>query len=389
MARCLTLVLLALVALPALALGRALDPDDIHPLLPTPYYFTNGTRTLAVNANAFRFALAPGATASSEVLCAAAARYTTLMFAWGEGGAPGGSALAGCAVAVVNGSDAAFQLLDDESYTLTVSTAGGCALTAPTVWGALRGLETLSQLIEYSPAAEAYELRMAPWSITDRPTFPQRGLLIDTARHWLTMPTLLRQIDALAYNKMNTLHWHAVDGDSFPIVSESFPKLASLGSFSESIFGPGSSSRRQVGMYSVAEQEQVVQYARMRGVRVMIEFDLPGHASAWAAALPEIFIKCKPGMNGDFNGSSFVIDPTLPATWAFLDTFIGEFVKRFPDKVMHLGGDEVNTGCLNGSSSVRAWMKQRGTTDFRDVYIYFERQIHALGAKHGKDVQTW
>ena len=132
-------------------------------------------------------------------------------------------------ITVANPSDAAdrLQLAMNESYQLTVE-APVASLIAPEVWGALRGLETLSQLVEWQPPQKKegsstaatpawYALRYAPWHIRDEPALPHRGVLIDTARHFLPVDTILRQIDALAFNKMNVLHWHAVDADSFPL----------------------------------------------------------------------------------------------------------------------------------------------------------------------------
>ena len=232
------------------------------------------------------------------------------------------------------------------------------------MWGALRGFESLSQLIEYNASSLSYQIRQVPWNISDKPAFPHRGVMIDSARHWLSVPTILRQIDALAFSKMNTLHWHAVDADSFPLQSDTFPKLATAGSYSSSILG-AKSQRPAVGIYSIADQLQIVEYARMRGVRVLIEFDLPGasyishaqtthslthamqaepwavgHSSSWAQALPELFVKCSIGPDGDFGGISWMIDPTLESTYQFLDQFITEFGKRFPDRVLHFGGQQ-------------------------------------------------
>ncbi|EOD24441.1 hypothetical protein EMIHUDRAFT_238482 [Emiliania huxleyi CCMP1516] len=307
-----------------------IDPDAVHPLLPTPYRFTNGTATLRVDPGRFAFTLA-AATAPSEVLSAALARYRRIMFAWGSGSSPATAAttLTDCSVSVANSSDGSFQLGDDESYSLRVAADADCRLSARTVWGALRGLETLSQLVEYSPSDRWYELRKAPWQIDDKPAFVSRGVMVDTARHWLSVPALLRQIDALAYSRMNTLHWHASDEDAFPMGSTAFPALAARGSYASAV---GVSA----GLYSVADQEAVVQYARMRGVRVVLELDLPGHASSWALARPDLF-----------------------ATWRFLGQLIAEFGARFPDRVMHFGGDEVD-------ASVRAWMREQGATDLRD-----------------------
>lgn len=287
-----------------------LDPDAVHPLLPTPYRFTNGTATLRVDPGRFAFTLA-AATAPSEVLSAALARYRRIMFAWGSGSSPATAAttLTDCSVSVANSSDGSFQLGDDESYSLRVAADADCRLSARTVWGALHGLETLSQLVEYSPSDRWYELRMAPWQIDDKPAFVSRGVMVDTARHWLSVPALLRQIDALAYSRMNTLHWHASDEDAFPMGSTAFPALAARGSYASAV---GVSA----GLYSVADQEAVVQYARMRGVRVVLELDLPGHASSWALARPDLFVRCGRGPAGDYGGRAWLLDPTLEAAVA-------------------------------------------------------------------------
>ena len=142
----------------------------------------------------------------------------------------------------------------DESYVLDVPSAvnGTATLRAPAVWGALRGLETLAQLVEYSPSSGRYLLRSAPWHIADRPQFAHRGLMIDTARHWLPVTAIKRQIDALAATKMNTLHWHATDAASFPLELQTFPRLAAAGAFSL-----GAAHRMT---YSVAEQEEIVEH---------------------------------------------------------------------------------------------------------------------------------
>ena len=275
------------------------------------------------------------------------ARYRSLIFGWGPGRAAAAAAVPELLLLVItveDGDDRAMQLHADESYRLTVPTGGAPAtLTAPTTWGALRGLESLSQLIEWREESASYELRMAPWEITDAPAFPYRGALIDTARHFLPLPTLLRQIDALAFNKMNTLHWHAVDADSFPLEMTAFPELAQKGAFAPQ------------GVYTVRQQEEVVEYARQRGVRVLLETDLPGHSTAWSVSHPELFITCPNRNKGNFKGYSRVIDPMINDTWAFLETFIGEIAGRFPDGYLHLGGDEVDVSCFNASAAVRSW----------------------------------
>ena len=120
-------------------------------------------------------------------------------------------------------------------------------------------------------------------------------------------------------------------------------------------------------------------YARQRGIRVLLETDLPGHDTSWSIGMPDIFITC-PGVprRGNFGGFQRVIDPTLNTTWEFLEKFISELSGRFPDNYLHLGGDEVNVACFNASVSVRRWVAKRGpNATLDDVYVYVYWRICA------------
>jgi len=134
-------------------------------------------------------------------------------------------------IVTVSSDSEDLQLGVDESYTLSVS-ASSNTLTAKSIFGAMRGLETFSQLVIWDEPSGTYQVNFLPVSITDAPRFEWRGLMIDTARHYLSVNTILRAIDAAAYNKLNTLHWHAVDAQSFPIESTSFPRLTQFGAYS-------------------------------------------------------------------------------------------------------------------------------------------------------------
>ena len=289
------------------------------------------------------------------MLVEATKRYTDIIFAWG---APTGStvtepSLTSVEIIVDNPDDtfATLQLGMDESYSLSVpATSNGTAqLHAPTVWGALRGLETLAQMIEYHPPNAfrnephpgEYTLAWAPWQIDDYPRFQHRGIMFDTARHYLKVSTLFRQLDAMAAAKLNTMHIHLTDSTSVPIVSKSFPELAAKGAF-----GPAM-------LYSPDDMRQVVEYARHRGIRVVPEWDMPGHSDAWAGgAPPGVMVSC-----GSIQPlGQFLFDPTSEATYEFLDTFFSDMDEIFPDKIWHLGGDEVGPGCFNQSTAVQAYL---------------------------------
>ena len=148
-----------------------------------------------------------------------------------------------------------------ESYTLavddqTVNIYGGAE------WGVLHALETLSQMIHEVDGRRG----LNHTTIADFPRFGFRGMLIDTSRHFLPISTIKAMISALSWNKMNVLHWHIVDLESFPYESSALPKLAELGAYTK--FNH---------VYSQAAIAELIEYARYRGIRIIPEFDTPGH----------------------------------------------------------------------------------------------------------------
>jgi hexosaminidase len=185
-------------------------------LWPLPQSSTNGTTTLPVDSLAFAFKLQPGTTAT-PTLVAATERYTSLIFLHGRGPPPpptpvqtGAAALSSCSVAVTSATEVLTWGMD-ESYTLSVTADASCKITATTYVGALYAMETLSQLIQSeggtlqphtAGSPHAYSVLNAPWEITDEPRFQYRGLMVDTARHFLPLNTLRRQIDGMSFNKV-------------------------------------------------------------------------------------------------------------------------------------------------------------------------------------------
>ncbi|KAF2286385.1 hypothetical protein GH714_016628 [Hevea brasiliensis] len=159
----------------------------------------------------------------------------------------------------------------DESYKLLVPSPykpDFAHLEAQTVYGALHGLQTFSQLCHFNSATNRIEVLMVPWTIIDQPRFSYRGLLIDTSRHYQPLPMIKKVIDSMVYAKLNVLHWHIVDTQSFPLEIPSYPKLWD---------GAYSFSER----YTFAEAAEIVSYAQRRGINVLAEIDVPGHALSW------------------------------------------------------------------------------------------------------------
>jgi hexosaminidase len=203
-----SLLLLLLRALVSILLAgdvmvSSVVPDDFMPLFPAPNgALSNGSLTLEVS-SALSFKL----NTSAPIVADAAARYSKIMFAWGEQDCTD-EARAGCVQEVsigVANTSTELQLGVNESYTLTVSSEGAVHIEAPEVWGAIHALESLSQLIVWSVTAHTYQLANVPWHVSDSPRFPHRAVMIDTARHWLPVETIKRQIDAAAYCKLNTI----------------------------------------------------------------------------------------------------------------------------------------------------------------------------------------
>ena len=145
----------------------------------------------------------------------------------------------------------------DESYTLVVD-APRIKIQAPTVFGALYALESLSQLVESG-------LFINGTTINDKPRFAFRAVMIDTSRHWYPVTTIKQHLDGMTYSKLNVLHWHIVDAVAFPFQSTSFPSMAVNGAYSSN------------HIYTHADVRDVVEYAMARGIRVIPEFDTPGH----------------------------------------------------------------------------------------------------------------
>lgn len=308
---------------------------------PAPAEFTSGTNTIQV---AYPFTLT--APSSSADLDAALARFNVSMFPHRAIAAQGAPLLSELQVTVSN-LDVPLQLYIDESYELAIPADGSPAtLHANTYWGALRGLETLSQLIMFDFQQHGYALGNAPWSITDAPRFPHRGVMIDTARHFEPVNTIFRVIDSLTYAKFNTLHWHVVDSQAFPFESRTYPALWN---------GAYSLQER----YTQEDMADVVEYARQRGIRVVIEFDIPGHAESWCVGYPDI---CPdPTCPSPLDPSNENVFDLMTGLWGEV-TGGQPGAGIFPENFIHLGGDEVDTSCWSQSPRISAWLASQNLT---------------------------
>ncbi|XP_077295161.1 beta-hexosaminidase subunit beta-like [Arctopsyche grandis] len=257
----------------------------------------------------------------------------------------------------MTGQDEAWPSLQmDESYWLNIDDVTGNLISA-SPWGILRGLETFSQAI-YRGSPLSKDLFINQTLIYDFPRFPHRGLLLDTSRHYTSVTKIIKMLDGMAYNKLNVFHWHIVDDQSFPYVSAKFPTMSQLGSFTPDL------------IYTPADVQRIIQYARRRGIRVMPEYDTPGHTRSWGVAYPSLLTQCytddKP--NGDYGP----MNPANQDLYPFMKDLLTEIVDVFPDKYVHLGGDEVEFDCWKSNPEINAYMAAMNITTFtglEEVYI--------------------
>ncbi len=263
------------------------------------------------------------------------------------------------------------QLGEDESYTLDVTTDGALIKSA-TIAGARRGLETFTQMVV--PGAGGFAAPAV--HIEDRPRFPWRGLMLDVSRHWMPVAVVERNLDAMAAVKLNVFHWHLSDDQGFRVESKLYPKLQEMGSDGH--------------YYTQDEMRHVVAYARDRGIRVVPEFDIPGHTLSWLAGYPDLT-----NMPGPFTiGRTWgifdpVMDPTSEYTYQFLDGFIGEMVQIFPDPFFHIGGDEVNGKAWSESPRIQAFIKAHNLRGPEGLQAYFNQRILKILDKYGKTMIGW
>jgi hexosaminidase len=260
---------------------------------------------------------------------------------------------------------------EDESYTLDV-TSEGALIKAPMRAGALHGLETFGQLVTL--AQDGFEVPAV--HIEDRPRFPWRGLMLDSARHWMPLEVVKRNLDAMAAVKLNVFHWHLSEDQGFRVESKRFPKLHQLGS--DGLF------------YTQDEIRGVVAYARDRGIRVVPEFDIPGHTTAWLVGYPELGTIPGPYEIGRKWGVyENALDPSREETYAFLDAFFEEMTALFPDPYFHIGGDEVVAKQWSASARVQAFAKEHNLKDAHAIQAYFNQRVQKLLQKRGKILIGW
>ena len=261
---------------------------------------------------------------------------------------------------------------DDESYFLDV-TNNNIVINANTDIGALRGIQTLLQLVNYNERGYYF----SGVTIRDSPRFVWRGLMIDVARHFQPIDVLKRNLDAMASVKLNVFHWHLTDDQGFRVESKVYPKLH---------------EKASDGLYYTQEQiKDVVAYASNLGIRVVPEFDIPGHATAILSAYPEL---------GSIEGATYTVernsgifnptlDPTNDKTYEFLNNLFKEITPLFPDEYFHIGGDENEGKHWDENKKIQRFKRKNKLKTNHDLQTYFNIKLDKTLNKLGKKLMGW
>ena len=269
-------------------------------------------------------------------------------------------------------SIAKLTINDDEYYSLIV-TKDEIIIDANTDVGALRGLQSLLQLVNFDDSGYYF----SGVEIKDAPRFVWRGLMIDVARHYQPLEVLKRNLDAMASVKMNVFHWHLCDDQGFRVESKVYPKLHEIG-------GDGQ-------YYSQEQIKDVVRYASNLGIRVVPEFDVPGHATAILSAYPEL---------GSIEGATYSVErnsgifnptlnPILDDTYEFLDNLFTEIAPLFPDEYFHIGGDENEGKHWDANENIQEFKKKHNLKDNHELQTYFNIKLEKSLKKLGKKLMGW
>ena len=267
--------------------------------------------------------------------------------------------------------EAVQSVKEDESYTLEIGPQQA-RLSAPDPVGILHGLATFLQLVDL----DSHGFGVPAGTIRDRPRFEWRGLMIDVSRHWMPVEVIERNLDGMELLKLNVFHWHLSDDQGFRVESVTFPKLQGMGS--DGLF------------YTQQQVKDVIAYARDRGIRVIPEFDMPGHSTAWFVGYPELASAPGPySIERKWGILNACMNPANEKVYEFLDALIGEMAALFPDEYFHIGGDEVNGVQWKANPEIQAFMQQHGIKDSAALQAYFSARVVDLVQKHGKRPLGW
>lgn len=241
-------------------------------------------------------------------------------------------------------------------------------IDAVNFFGARHALETIDQLIVYDDIRNEVQM-VADAEIADEPVFKYRGILLDTARNYFSVASIKRTLDAMAMVKLNTFHWHITDSHSFPLQVKSQPELTTLGAYHPD------------KIYTHEDVKEIVHYGKVRGIRVLPEFDAPAHVGeGWQNKNLTTCFNFQPWKSYCVEPPCGQLDPSKDEVYNVMEDIFREMqqIFEFPD-LFHMGGDEVSVNCWNTSKSLQDWMLTKGwkleESDFMKLWGYFQVTI--------------
>lgn len=253
--------------------------------------------------------------------------------------------------------------LPAEAYELQIK-KNGIVVKASDDAGRFYALQTLSQLAE--------DEVMYCGVIRDVPRFPWRGFMLDEARHFFGKEQVKRVLDIMARYKLNRFHWHLSDNQGWRVEIKAFPQLTTVGGI-----GCNTDANAPAKFYTQDEIREVIAYASERHIEVIPEIDMPGHASAFVRAIPQL------------DGKHQTVNPAKEETFAVLKTIYKELADLFPGRYLHIGGDEVQKGGWETLPEVKELMAKHHYTSMNEVEEHFCRRLADIVTATGKRVVAW
>ena len=288
--------------------------------------------------------------------------------------------------------------LPAEAYKLNVSKEQ-VRIEASRPAGFYYALQTLKQLMPRNVMAGVATSDHSQWSlpsvkIEDAPRFEWRGFMLDEGRHFFGKDEIKRVIDMMAIYKMNRFHWHLTEDQGWRIEIKKYPKLTETGAWRNSkVLAYGDvkpDGERYGGFYTQKDIKEIVAYAKKKFIEIIPEIDIPGHSQAAVAAYPE-FLACDPENKHEVwlqqGISTDVINVANPKAMQFAKEVIDELTELFPFNYIHLGGDECPTNKWQKNDECKKLLSEIGSSNFRDLQIYFYKQLKEYIATKPADQQ--
>lgn len=276
--------------------------------------------------------------------------------------------------------------LPEEGYKITITPKNVTIIGKGA--GLFYGIQTLIQLLPVQVSASE---QLPCVTIEDAPRFGYRGMMLDVSRHFFTVPQVKQVIELLAAYKLNTFHWHLVDGQGWRIEIKKYPKLTEVGGFrQQTMYGTNRDwpdSLSYGGFYTQDQIRDVVKFAADRFINVIPEIEMPAHSDAALRAYPEL--RCEPADPGKPARSLNGIYCPTEETFTFLENVMTEVMDLFPSKYVHIGGDEANKQPWKESAFVQNLIREKNLKDENGVQSYFIQRMEKFINSKGRSIIGW